>query len=545
MTAKILSDSEKAIILKYFRLNPELLNQKFPVNYEEMIQELNSVSQETLSTEIWLNSILFWTQSVQKNYRYAKKTRILLSSYEDLELLLSTREGMSNSSDQEESPGNHLPAGSINCRICLTVIDRGESLNIFTSFLDNISLGQLLNTCTEIVPVAEHDELPEMICFNCSKLLRSFYNFKILCESSDRHFRETLANQQASSIKSNPEDAESEVVDVFDDDTVSVYQVDYTYEEDLNEFGNQDRNPENYHVLEVVREVSTEVQQLQTDTPTELNSINEDESAEPGVNKYQNQCEHCGTIFKTIKSLRMHKKVHTGDRPHSCEQCSKSFRTRLALKIHIRSHTDERPYVCETCGKGFKTISSINNHRAIHQEERQFPCPVCPYRASTKANLKIHHRTHTGLKPYTCHLCGLSFLTASNMQKHIRNIHKKLKTHKCEECDRSFFTKESAIKHTVTHSGLKPYACPECSQSYGWYNGLQKHMRIQHRGAIIPKEKTFLEALQKMRSFINTPEKSVMKGILGTSHHYAEFQLNASLISSRVHTAWSQANQQE
>lgn len=43
----------------------------------------------------------------------------------------------------------------------------------------------------------------------------------------------------------------------------------------------------------------------------------------------------------------------------------------------------------------------------------------------------------------------------------------------------------------VTHTGLKPYGCPECPTAYGWYNGLQKHMKMQHCGVKIPTEKSY------------------------------------------------------
>lgn len=63
----------------------------------------------------------------------------------------------------------------------------------------------------------------------------------------------------------------------------------------------------------------------------------------------------------------------------------------------------------------------------------------------------------------------------------------------CDQCHRSFFSRESARKHMVTHTGLKPYICTECPMRYGWYNGLQKHMKIQHPGIKMPTEKSFID----------------------------------------------------
>ncbi|XP_055712045.1 zinc finger protein 271-like [Phlebotomus papatasi] len=512
---KFLSDAQKTIVLKYFHLNPELVGKNDPSGkfFSEMVRELNDNCQEVHDSVFWFDSIDFWRENARENYLYAKKNRSIVSSYEDLELLILMKGVMLESQARKTVERDEVLEERINCRICLNVVDSGASLNLFTSFVDNLSLGQLLNSCTDIIPVVEHDGLPEMICFNCSKLLRSAYNFKILCESSDQQIRNALLSSTKNpAIES---ELETNVPDFFEDDTVSVYHVDYPYEGDFHEFEDSlcsnERNRTDFTGNSTEMDIASEEMISVKEEPPEIvqetvvikrartKKPPDPEAAEKPANsqeKNSKQCDFCGLVFRTNGGLRIHKKIHLGERPHTCTYCEKSFRTRLALKIHIRSHTGERPYVCETCGKGFKTISSINNHRAIHLEERQFHCPLCPYRASTKANLKIHHRTHTGVKPYTCQLCGATFMTASNMQKHVRNIHKKLKTHKCDECGRSFFTKESAMKHAVTHSGAKPYKCPVCMLAYGWYNGLQKHMRIQHRGVKVPKEKTFLEAME-------------------------------------------------
>lgn len=63
----------------------------------------------------------------------------------------------------------------------------------------------------------------------------------------------------------------------------------------------------------------------------------------------------------------------------------------------------------------------------------------------------------------------------------------------CDQCGRCFFSRESARKHMVTHTGLKPYTCTECPMAYGWYNGLQKHMKMQHPLVKMPTEKSFFK----------------------------------------------------
>lgn len=36
----------------------------------------------------------------------------------------------------------------------------------------------------------------------------------------------------------------------------------------------------------------------------------------------------------------------------------------------------------------------------------------------------------------------------------------------------------------------------ECPQAYGWYNGLQKHMKTQHPGVKMPTEKHFIDQME-------------------------------------------------
>ena len=50
---------------------------------------------------------------------------------------------------------------------------------------------------------------------------------------------------------------------------------------------------------------------------------------------------------------------------HSCSFCGKSYPKPNRLRVHERLHTGEKPFACRGCGKAYRSKSSLLNHKKI------------------------------------------------------------------------------------------------------------------------------------------------------------------------------------
>ncbi|XP_012547322.1 uncharacterized protein LOC101736849 isoform X2 [Bombyx mori] len=160
-------------------------------------------------------------------------------------------------------------------------------------------------------------------------------------------------------------------------------------------------------------------------------------------------CPHCSRVFYHRSSLFYHVLSH-GGKQHACKECGKAFYTSGALKIHRRVHNGDRPYKCDVCGHDFRQWTDLKYHKVIHTNQKCFKCEFCGKEFARKYSLNVHRRIHTGERNYKCDYCTKSFRASSYRLSHMKT-HTGDKPYKCEQCDKSFRVAFDLKRHVLTH----------------------------------------------------------------------------------------------
>lgn len=136
-------------------------------------------------------------------------------------------------------------------------------------------------------------------------------------------------------------------------------------------------------------------------------------------------CEHCGKKFITRRLLLMHCRAKHGyEKTDKCSYCDYRASNAEQVKIHERLHTGEKPYVCSSCGAGFHRKSSYLQHVAIHLPNKTVQCDQCPARFKSVTLMRIHKNRHRAPQySFKCRVCENSFARRRNVVRHLQRIH--------------------------------------------------------------------------------------------------------------------------
>ncbi|KXJ69791.1 hypothetical protein RP20_CCG025794 [Aedes albopictus] len=131
----------------------------------------------------------------------------------------------------------------------------------------------------------------------------------------------------------------------------------------------------------------------------------EEEPGGPGENEdgeeheNNNGYDHHGESISRATGAAMGNEASDSKSKHRCHICKKEFAWPKSLKIHLRTHTGERPYECEVCGKSFTRSDSLKAHRNTHGDVRVLQCHLCEASFLSDGGLIRHQQEEHGIEP--------------------------------------------------------------------------------------------------------------------------------------------------
>ncbi|XP_044733476.1 zinc finger protein 391-like [Chrysoperla carnea] len=398
-------------------------------------------------------------------------------------------------------------------KICRTCLIKQDNLQEIFRIVD------LLKECTSI-HIDMKDDLPKLICLECSDKLTNAFQFRKQCELSEKTLLQLMEFENEIPVKFEPnseldktENLETNEIDIksegsfnLNEEPSNICDENYTFK--IND------------VLEKVKPLNIVCETIETTTGNKIifdNSKKQNISLEnwncisycdiddqPLIQRLNNESRHlisdndCNSSHQSkdaIVDLRQNKhkrkssprqkrklkKVEdTNKNGLPCPKCKKSFDLDTDLEIHMFKHKKFDEFICPKCSKYFENEHNLKQHFNTHMINKPYKCTMCDKSFAGSGDRNRHLRIHTGEKPYICSSCGKRYPDSSGLSAHMK-YHVGVKSFVCTICSKSFIFPSELRSHMRVHTGEKPYLCTECGESFSQSYSLTKHKR-KHTG---------------------------------------------------------------